>query len=178
MIVTLFGKAALKQLDGPQMHGPKVQKLFEISDNASCYQGNYLPQAPYQLFKEQDIMLVIYDYNEPSMGKDQCNRECDGFKTIPKRLNVDSANDIFIALNQTKGMKNTKWFLSGDTIPNVCSYYSIIFFDDYIKLWKYLDIGEGIAVPHGNANFVSREIIKKPFQSRDGNLVFDKKLER
>ena len=108
MIVTLFGKAALKQLDGPQVHGPKVQKLFEISDNASCYQGNYLPQAPYQLFEEQDIMLVIYDYNEPSMGKYQCNRECDGFKTIPKRLNVDSANDIFIALNQTKGIKNTK----------------------------------------------------------------------
>ena len=32
-----------------------------------------------------------------------------------------------------------------------------------------MDIGEGI---------VSKEIIKKPFQSRDGNLVFDKKLER
>ena len=84
MIVTLFGKAALKQLDGPQVDGPKVQKLFEKSDNASCYQGNYLPQAPYQLFKKQDIMLVIYDYNEPSMGKDQCNRECDGLRPYQK----------------------------------------------------------------------------------------------
>ena len=38
--------------------------------------------------------------------------------------------------------------------------------------------GEGTA-PHGNANFVSGEIIKKTFQSRYENLViFDKKPER
>ena len=42
-----------------------------------------------------------------------------------------------------------------------------------------MDIGKGIIVPHGNANFVSGEIIKKQFQSRDENLVaFDKKAER
>ena len=37
--------------------------------------------------------------------------------------------------------------------------------------------GEGTA-PHGNANFVSGEIIKKTFQSRYENLIFDKKTEK
>ena len=133
-------------------------------------------------------MLVIYDYSEPCKGMDHCNHECDGLKTISKNLNVHSANGIFIVLNQRKDLKNTKiswtdidkakWSLSGDTIPNVCSYYSILFSDDCIKFWKCLDIGEGITVPHGTANLVSGEIIKKPFQSRDENLVvFDNKPE-
>ena len=42
-----------------------------------------------------------------------------------------------------------------------------------------MDIGEGITVPHGNANFVSGKINKKSFQSRDENLVvFDKKSKK
>ena len=50
MIDTLsIGKAVLKQ---PKVDGPQIQKLFAKSDNASCYQGNYLPQALYQLCKE------------------------------------------------------------------------------------------------------------------------------
>ena len=69
--------------------------------------------------------------------------------------------------------------LSGDTIPNIRNYHSIQFSADCIKFWRYFDVGEGITVPHGNVNFVSGEIIKKPFQSRDENLVvFDKKPER
>ena len=142
------------------MDGPQTQKLFAKSDNESCYQGNYLPQALYQLCNEQDIMLIRYDYNEPCKGKDQCNFESDGLKTILKILNVDSVNGIFIALNQGKSLKNTKiyvteidkakWSLSEDTIRNICRYHSILFSDDWFKFWKYLDVGEGITVPHGN----------------------------
>ena len=66
-----------------------------------------MPQALYQLCKEHN-MLVRYDYNEPCEGKYRCNCECDGLKTILKSLNVDSANGIFIALNQIKSLKNTK----------------------------------------------------------------------
>ena len=139
-------------------------------------------------------MLVRYDYNEPCKGKDQCDRECAGLKTILKSYvdsgnNVECANDIFIALNQSKGLKNTKIAvieidkakssLSGVTILNICSYHSIKFSADCIKFWRYFDVGEGISVPHGNVNFVSGEIIKKSFQSRDENLVvFDKKPDR
>ena len=89
-------------------------------------------------------MLVRYDYCEPWKGTYQCNCECDGLKTIMKSLNVDSANGILIALNQRKSLKNTKnygtefgktkWSLSGDTIPNICSYHSILFSDDWIKI--------------------------------------------
>ena len=61
---------------------------------------------------EQDIMLIRYDYNEPCKGKDQCNFESDGLKTILKILNVDSANGIFIALNQGKSLKNTKIYVT------------------------------------------------------------------
>ena len=99
----LFGKAVIKQLNVDE---PQIQKFFAKSDSASCYQVNYLPQALYQLCKEQD-MLVRCDYNEPCKGKDQFNCECDGLKTILKSLNVDSVNWIFIALNKRKGLKNT-----------------------------------------------------------------------
>ena len=157
---------------------PQIQKLFAKSDNASCYHGNYLPQALYQLCKEQDIMLVRYDYNEPCKGKDQCDCECVGLKTILKSYvdsvnNVECANDIFIALNQSKGLKNTKIAvietdkakpsLSGDTTPNICSYHFIQFSADCIIFWRYFDVGEGIIVPHSNVNFLSGEIIKSYF---------------
>ena len=89
-------------------------------------------------------MLVRYDYCEPWKGTHQCNCKCDGLKTILKSLNVDSANGIFIPLNQRKSLKNkknyrtefdkTKWSLSGDIIPNICSYHSILFSDDWIKI--------------------------------------------
>ena len=68
MIDTSLGKVLLKQLEVDE---PQIEKLFAKSDNASCYQGNYLPQALYQLCEEQDIVLVRYDYNEPCKGKDQ-----------------------------------------------------------------------------------------------------------
>ena len=77
MIDTLsLGKEVLVKL---KVDEPQIQKLFAKSDNASCYHGNYLPQALYQLCKEQDITLVRYDYNEPCKGKDQCDYECVGY---------------------------------------------------------------------------------------------------
>ena len=42
-------KAIQKQL---KVDGPQIRKLFAKPDNASCYQGDYLPQALYQLCKE------------------------------------------------------------------------------------------------------------------------------
>ena len=42
-----------------------------------------------------------------------------------------------------------------------------------------METDESFIVSHGNANFVSRETFKKPFQSRDQNLVvFNKKPEK
>ena len=61
-----LGKTVLKQR---KVDGPQIQRLFAKSDNASCDQGNYLPQTLYQLRKEQDIILVRYDYNENCMDK-------------------------------------------------------------------------------------------------------------
>ena len=51
MIDTLsLRKAVVKQL---KVDGPQIQKLFAKSDNANCYQGNYLPQALYQLVRNK-----------------------------------------------------------------------------------------------------------------------------
>ena len=51
MIDTLsLGKTVLKQL---KVDEPQIQKPFSKSDNASCYQGNYLSQALYQLCRRQ-----------------------------------------------------------------------------------------------------------------------------
>ena len=50
----------------------------------------------------------------------------------------------------------------------------------YMELWgQIILLFVCITVPHGNVNFISGEITKKPFQSRDENLVlFDKKPQR
>ena len=104
-----------------------------------------------------------------------------------RSLNVDSAEGIFRALIQKKGLKNTKIARLKLTNQNDLSQdiqfliYVVtipVFSDDCTRFGKYLDIGEGNNVPHGDGSFNSVKIIIKPFQSRQENLVaFDKKLK-
>ena len=54
---------------------PAVRYLYAKSDNTPSYHGNYYVEALYNLCKAKQFYLQWYDYNEPSHGKDQCDRE-------------------------------------------------------------------------------------------------------
>ena len=62
--------------------------------------------------------------NPARASVNQCSCECDGLKTILKSFNVDSANSIFIALNQRKSSKNTK--ISGTEFDRANDLYQEI----------------------------------------------------
>ena len=68
--------------------------------------------------------------------------------------------------------------LAPDQIKNgkVINWQLWMEFIYYMELWgQIILLFVCITVPHGNVNFISGEITKKPFQSRDENLVlFDK----
>ena len=61
---------------------PMIKRLCAKSDNAGSYHGNHILEALYKLCQEKDFTLVRYDYNEPCKGKDQCDCESSGVKTL------------------------------------------------------------------------------------------------
>jgi len=96
---------------------PHITHVFVKSDNASCYHSNSSAEGLHQVCKEKGIKLARYDYNEPCRGKDQCDRESAGAKSV-MRSYVDAGNDIltatdiFKALHYGTGLKNAKVILS------------------------------------------------------------------
>ena len=61
---------------------PSVSHVNGKSDNASCYHGNHVLENLYFLCKSEGLVLKRYDYNEPCRGKDQCDRESSGTKSL------------------------------------------------------------------------------------------------
>ena len=53
---------------------PRVKDIYAESDNAGSYHGNSHAKALYVMCKGKRFTLKQYDYNEPSCGKDQCDR--------------------------------------------------------------------------------------------------------
>ena len=83
---------------------PAISKVLGKSDNASSYHGNQILENLYKLSKKNHITLIRYDYNEPCRGKDQCDRESAGCKTVINSFvnagnNLLSATAIFDALH-------------------------------------------------------------------------------
>ena len=140
---------------------PMISKLFAKSDNASCYHGNFIYEALFKLCKSRSLQLLRYDFNEPCKGKDQCDRESAGAKTVINSY-VDNGNDVinavgaYDALHYGRGIKNTKVAviesnveeasLTGAKIKNISAYHSIKFSEDHMKLYRYYDIGPGVKV--------------------------------
>ena len=90
---------------------PGVKNIYAKSDNASSYHGNYYMEALYNLCKEKQVALLRYDYNEPSRGKDQCDRESAGAKCVIRSFvdagnDLTTAEDIYTALHHGKGIQN------------------------------------------------------------------------
>ena len=61
---------------------PGVKNVYGKSDNALSYHANFSVEALYFLCKSKGIKLLRYDLNEPCCGKDQCNWEAAGAKSL------------------------------------------------------------------------------------------------
>ena len=147
---------------------PEVHSVNGKSDNAGSYHGNQILENLYHLCKSTGLTLLRYDYNEPCRGKDQCDRESSGAKSLINSY-VESGNDllttmdVFHALHHGKGASNAKVgiveidsslsTMSGQDITGINSYHSAEFLSDRMKLYRYYGIGEGKVVKYADAKF-------------------------
>ncbi|XP_065674378.1 uncharacterized protein LOC136091213 [Hydra vulgaris] len=156
----------------------KIVNIFAKSDNANC-----LVESMNKLCKNKSFKLFRYDFNEPCCGKDQCDRESAPAKTI-LRSYVDAGNDIVTAKDVAKavkygyGIKNAmvsvakteNVTLTGPKIPNISNYRSYEFQEDYMTLWRYYEIGEGVKVLYNNLSIEPSIELIVPFTSTEGNF--------
>ena len=149
---------------------PVITKIFTKSDNASSYHGNFIFEALHKVCKGENFQLLRTDYNEPSKGKDQCDRESAAARNIINSFvnagnDLTTAEDVYTALHYGNGLSNakvsvlqingSKTLLSGKIIKNVSSYHSIQYFAEHMKLWRYFDIGNGVNQLYSGTTFVS-----------------------
>ena len=157
---------------------PRVSAINAKSDNASAYHGNHILENLFFLCKSNGLKLLRYDYNEPCRGKDQCDRESSGAKSLINSY-VECGNDLlnitdlFNALQYGKGVSNAKVsvleidssesVLDGQEITGINSYHSIKFFDDHMKLYRYFEIGSGKIIKYGQTGFTPCYSVKNDF---------------
>ena len=87
---------------------PRVKDLYGKFDNVRSFHGN-----SYVMCKDKGFTLKWWDYNEPCRGKDQCDRETAGMKSLMRSYidagnNILTAKDVFKALHHGKGIQNAK----------------------------------------------------------------------
>ena len=156
---------------------PSVNMLFCKSDNANCYHINFAAEGLYHLCKQHGIQLLRHDYNEPSKGKDQCDRDSATVKALLRNYvdavnDLANANDIYSGLHYALSVTNAKVAVididqkirkvAAQEIPFTTQYHSFKFQEDTIKIQRYFDIGEGVEVPcFDSIEVISGAVIKK-----------------
>ena len=88
-----------------------------------------------------------------------------------------TAEDLYKALHYGNGMQDTKvcvlqidgdnTSLSGEAIRNVRYYHSLKYFEEYMLLWRYFEIGEGVKQVYINVHFKPSYNIILPFSTTD-----------
>ena len=131
----------------------------------------------HNLCKSKSMKLIRYDYNEPQCGKDQCDREKEGAKTILRSYagkNLLTAEEVYNGLHYGKGMKNAavsvikvvNQELKGE-IPDLQSYHSVEFQEQEMISWRNFNIGVGQPHRYNKLSVPSSSEIILPFQDID-----------
>ena len=137
--------------------------------------------------KDKGFTLEQYDYNEPCRGKDQCDHEAAGAKSL-MRSYIDAGNDILTAKDvfkvvlYGKGIQNAKVAcISIDTskatlspcttIPKISQYHSFEFHHDHMIMWRYFGIGEGKRWNYTSVFFMPNMTVVLPFSSTTSSIL-------
>ena len=161
---------------------PEIDTLFIKSDNAGCYHGNYSAEINHLICKRENIKLLMYDFNEPSKGKDQCDREAASAKSLLRAYieagnDIQSAEDIYNAMHYANGLRHSKvcvaeidtekTIVKCKTTKNVSHFHSVSYEKTGMKMRRYFEIGDGIMQEYSDCDFQSGLIVRKPFHSTE-----------
>ena len=163
-----------------QKTNPTITNIFTKSDNAVSYHGNGIFESLFEVCKHAGFQLMRTNYNETCRGKDQCDRESSVAKNIINSFDdagndLITAEDVHKALHYRNGMQDTKvcvlqidgdnTSLSGEVIRNVGYYHSIKYFEEYMLLWQYFELDEGVKQVYTNVHFKSSYAIILPLST-------------
>ena len=133
--------------------------------------------ALHKLCLSKNINLKEYDYNEPACGKDQCDRESAGVKSLFLSY-VDAGYDLVSAEDVADVLKYESWLkhsavsvvrtdksaeIMGPKIQKIRSFHSFEFNESHMKIWQYFIVGQGLVRPYNNVDFVPAVGVIQPF---------------
>ena len=126
------------------------------------------------------ISLKHYNYNEPQRGKDLCDGESAGAKSLICSF-VDAGNDVNSYEDFGKVLKygsrlgnyvtavaniEMKSKITATTMPLVKSFHSFQFHETQMKMWRYYDNGEGLERPYNKVKFEPSATLLQSFHNR------------
>ena len=163
---------------------PNIRDIYAKSDNASSYHRNFVLEALHKLCLSKNIHLKQYDYNEPACGKDQCDRESAGAKSLIQSYvdaghDLVSAEDVADALKYGSGLKNSAVSVvsieksaarMGTKIQKIKSFHSFECNELHMKVWRYFNLGQGLVRPYNNADFVPAITVIQPFLETENKI--------
>lgn len=148
----------------------KIEKLISKSDNAGCYHSAATIDVLRQLARENQMELTRYDFSEPQLGKDCCDREAAYFKERIRRFadknpmnKINNAEALVQAVMEDGGPKNTNITIvnfetnkpvinNKQTIKNISTYHSFELEEEHIRCYEYYGIGKGVTEKYSKVN--------------------------
>lgn len=166
---------------------PQIKFLLLRSDNAACYAANSAVQASSFVVETHGLKVLRYDFSESQKGKDQADRESAYFKSIvagyiQEGHDVLTCEDLRAGILHNGGPKCTKVaviavhpgnsILNKITVKGISQLHSFQFEKDYLKVWRYYEVGVGRNETNQKCEFFPKYDVIAPFNSevRQGEL--------
>ncbi|KAL9970005.1 hypothetical protein ACROYT_G022307 [Oculina patagonica] len=141
---------------------PAISHVYLRSDEAGCYQNNYLVAALASIGKRTGIAVKRLDHSEPQHGKDICDRILCPMKAA-LRTYCNEGHDILNAKDMQTALKERP--VKGTTaavctinraqmnaevkkIEGFSKFHNFCFERDGVRVWRCYDIGKGKLIPH------------------------------
>lgn len=140
---------------------PNISKAYVRSDEAGCYHNNLLIASLKDIGSRVGISVQNYDFSEPQMGKDICDRIKCPLKSSVRRY-CNEGNDILIAQDMhtalncrpvkgtTPSVNEVNASVNQFSITKIecfSSYHNFQYEEGGIRVWKAYGIGKGKKLP-------------------------------
>ena len=141
---------------------PQITQVSLTSDEAGCYQNNFLLAVVTDAGKRFGPTVTQYDFSEPHYGKDVCDRILCPMKSAFRRYcsegkDVLSGKDMRTALSErpVRGtiacvclVNETRKTLEVNKMDGFSKYHNFKFELNGIRLWRADCVGKGIVIPY------------------------------